>query len=123
MALAKEKLAVIREKLGPPPYPESEELLWDFHKNEFRERVQEVNEMINKYNFIVPFMEKQMVHYNVERNVDKILEKHKDFLPKDSAGNPMEADQLGPLPQVHAEDVKIHWGEVWSNIKTVFTSR
>ncbi|GFR98476.1 DnaJ-like protein subfamily C member 28 [Elysia marginata] len=100
-----------------------DELRWEFHCAEFRQRVQEINEMINKYNFIVPFMEKQMVHYNIERNVDKILEHHVDYLPKDSDGKPLQGDQLGPLPQVHAENVKIGWGEVWSNIKNVFTFR
>ncbi|GFO36864.1 Dnaj-like protein subfamily c member 28 [Plakobranchus ocellatus] len=123
IAMAREKLAVMREKLGPPPYPEEDQLRWEFHRNEFSKRVHEINEMINKYNFIVPFMEKQMVHYNIERNVDIILERHKDFLPKDKDGKPMKVDQLGPLPQVHADNVKIHWGEVWTNIKNVFTSR
>ena len=114
---------MIREKLGPPPYSNQDQIRWEFHSSEFSQRVQEVNEMINKYNFIVPFMEKQMVHYSIEKNVDKILEQHQNYLPKDSDGKPMQADQLGPLPQVHTEDVKIHWGEVWSNIKSVFTLR
>lgn len=123
IAAAREKLAIIREKLGPPPFSEQDEVRWDYHCAEFSQRLQEINEIINKYNFIVPFMEKQMVHYNIERNVKKVLEHHLDYLPKDSEGRPLQADQLGPLPQVHTENVKIGWGEIWSNIKNVFTLR
>ncbi|RUS70008.1 hypothetical protein EGW08_022225 [Elysia chlorotica] len=123
IALAREKLAVIREKLGPPPYSEQNQIRWEFHTSEFSHRVQEINVMINKYNFIVPFMEKQMVHYNVERNLNKVLAQHQEYLPKDSDGKPILADQLCPLPQVHSQNDKISWGEVWFNIKSLFKMR
>ncbi|CAL1538346.1 unnamed protein product [Lymnaea stagnalis] len=121
---AREKLAVLREQLGPPPYSEESEVRWNFHIDKFKNQVEEINQMINKYNFIVPFMERQMVHYNVGQIIQDISDGgHVKYLPTDKHGQPLDATQLAPLPKIAAEQIKINWKEVWCNIRDVFTVR
>lgn len=80
--------------------------------------------MIKKYNFIVPFMERQMVQYNVGQIIQDILNGgHVQYLPTDKDGKPLNASQLAPLPRITEEIVKINWKEVWCNIRDVFTVR
>ena len=115
MAFARENIAVAREKLGSPPYSDEKEVQWRNHVNTFRESVAEINAMINKYNMIVPFMEKQMVHYNCDSNLERVLSEHKQFLPTGDL-------RLTDVPLVKGDE-SIKWIEVWGTIKQVFKMR
>lgn len=90
-----------------------------YHRDKFAESVKEINQKINKYNFIVPFMKKQMVHYNVDSNIEKVLAHPKDYLPADATSQAVYLANKS-IPAAKSEDVKIEWSEVWSNIKQVF---
>ncbi|CAG5120094.1 unnamed protein product [Candidula unifasciata] len=120
IAEARTKLADVREKLGPPPYSQQDQKRLMYHKEKFAQSVQEINKKINKYNFIVPFMEKQMVHYNVESNMQKVLDNPRHYLSTDERGHHLASTTF---PLARNDDTKIEWREVWSNIKQVFTLR
>ncbi|BFZ01019.1 hypothetical protein BsWGS_04058 [Bradybaena similaris] len=122
IAEARMKLAAVREKLGPPPYSPQDNKRLMYHRDKFAESVQEINQKINKYNFIVPFMKKQMVHYNVDSNIEKVLACPKDYLPADTTSQAVYLASKS-FPVAKNEDLKIEWKEVWSNIKQVFMHR
>ncbi|XP_005091787.1 dnaJ homolog subfamily C member 28 [Aplysia californica] len=122
ISLARKRIALTREKLGPPPYTDQNEMRWNHHTHKFKESLQEINSKINKYNMIVPFMDKQMVHYDYEKILQKVLYNHDQFLPSEDERSAMDISFEGSLSHVSAED-KIKWDHVWSNIKDVFKSR
>lgn len=81
---------------------------------------------INKFNNIVPLMEKQMVHYDAKHNIQKVLDAHHDFLPKDDGAGCLDAhiSTFGlSQNQEYPADERIKWGEVWTNIKELFRNR
>ncbi|XP_059162104.1 dnaJ homolog subfamily C member 28-like [Physella acuta] len=118
---AKEKLSILREQMGPPPYFNENELRWKFGIDKFRDQVKEINFKINKYNFIVPFMERQMVHYNAEQCVEDVLENHVAYLPRDASGNVLTLTEMDTAKDKNED--RINWTEVWSNIKDIFKYR
>uniref|UniRef100_A0A0B7AJK8 DnaJ homologue subfamily C member 28 conserved domain-containing protein n=1 Tax=Arion vulgaris TaxID=1028688 RepID=A0A0B7AJK8_9EUPU len=123
ITVARGKLAVVRERLGPPPFSDQDNVKWTFHVDKFKASVQEINTKINKFNFIVPFMENQMVHYNIEGNIEKVINNPSRYIQADANGRPLYADSVSMQSDNKNENTTIQWKEVWSNIKQVFTVR
>lgn len=68
----KENLREERSKLHFP-LDINENHQWSMIVEKSEESVKKINKKIDKFNLIVPTMNKQMVHYQVERIADKIL--------------------------------------------------
>lgn len=68
---------------------------------------------------VVPFLQKQMVEYNKEKEIQTIFENWEKFLPK-----VMEEEQ--PRATIYsypsAKYEKINWVDVWKNIKAMFST-
>lgn len=122
IAEARGKLAAVRKRLGPPPYSEQDNVRWRKHTETFRESVELINSKINKFNFIVPFMEKQMVHYSVNANIQKVVDHPEQYILTDSKGQPLHME-ASTQKSVRSERMWIPWKEVWCNIKQVLTMR
>ncbi|XP_050077971.1 dnaJ homolog subfamily C member 28 [Anopheles maculipalpis] len=70
----KEDLRRMRAKLGPVPLSGREEQQWEKWIEQQQEEVAKINKMIDKFNLIVPMMNKQMVRLNLERIGNDVLE-------------------------------------------------
>lgn len=63
-----------RAKLGPNPLTLEAFVTWEQHLKEFQEKLPTINQKIDKFNMIVPILNKQRVHVNFQREVDRTVE-------------------------------------------------
>ncbi|XP_042221849.1 dnaJ homolog subfamily C member 28-like [Homarus americanus] len=69
-----------REKLGPLPITPEEEIMWTASQERLQDLIKDMNKKIEKYNFIVPLLAKQMTHFPLHLEATKAL---KEGLSKD----------------------------------------
>uniref|UniRef100_A0A2M4ALQ7 Putative molecular chaperone dnaj superfamily n=1 Tax=Anopheles triannulatus TaxID=58253 RepID=A0A2M4ALQ7_9DIPT len=72
-AALREELTRERAKLGPAPLTVREEQQWEKLLEEYRTDETRINKMIDKFNLIVPMLNKQMVRLNLDRIGAEIL--------------------------------------------------
>uniref|UniRef100_A0A2M4BRZ7 Putative molecular chaperone dnaj superfamily n=1 Tax=Anopheles marajoara TaxID=58244 RepID=A0A2M4BRZ7_9DIPT len=72
-AVLREELTRERAKLGPAPLSGREEQQWEKLLEEHRTDESRINKMIDKFNLIVPMLNKQMVRLNLDRIAAEIL--------------------------------------------------
>ncbi|XP_041365999.1 dnaJ homolog subfamily C member 28-like [Gigantopelta aegis] len=121
---AKEKLAVLKMKLGNPPFNTADSAKWKAGVKSFHAAIMDVNEKIDKYNLIVPFLNKQMVFYKSDKLMKHVCENYEKYLPRGDLDVIYATHYGHPVVQMNypGSKNKIHWGEVWNNIKEVFRS-
>uniref|UniRef100_A0A182K5Z3 J domain-containing protein n=1 Tax=Anopheles christyi TaxID=43041 RepID=A0A182K5Z3_9DIPT len=71
----KDDLRRLRVKLGPLPLSARDEQQWEKWIEQRQEDVTKINKMIDKFNLIVPMLNKQMVQLRMERVGNEVLEK------------------------------------------------
>ena len=120
---ARQTLAVIHNKLGKEPRSAHDTKMWRASLNKFKEQISEVNIKINKFNLIVPLLNKQKMPYNAEREVRKVLDNVEDYLPEDqNACQAWDVSVREMPPLASSPQQTIDWAQVWQDIKKVFTS-
>lgn len=72
--LIRENLTLKRKSLGPLPLSYHEEHVWKHAVESCQTLVQQVNTKINKYNLVVPILQKQMLLVQLDREANKILQ-------------------------------------------------
>ncbi|XP_049279560.1 dnaJ homolog subfamily C member 28 [Anopheles funestus] len=72
--MLKEDLRRVRSKLGPVPLSVQEDQQWQKWIEQQQDEATKINKMIDKFNLIVPMMNKQMVRLNLERIGTDVLE-------------------------------------------------
>ena len=111
---------------------------WDKDLKHFQLSVKDVNQQIQKFNMIVPFMEKQMIPYDHKLSADRIVSYPKKYVPenweseKEECEEPKKDENLIAFFQVsnyqppvivdNYKHEKINWDEVWSDLKGAFKS-
>ena len=70
----RESLLIARKKLGPSPLAMQADNQWNHILREFENKLCFVNKKIDKFNMIVPILNKQKVHVNFDREVNRALE-------------------------------------------------
>ncbi|XP_026851326.2 dnaJ homolog subfamily C member 28 [Electrophorus electricus] len=68
----RERLQEVRARLGSP-MRHSEQLQWKEHCAAFASELLKLNKKVDNFNLIVPLMSWQMVHFNMNREVEKVL--------------------------------------------------
>lgn len=117
MSEARQALAIHRKEMGSPPYLPVVEEQWAKSVTNFNELMMKVNVKINKYNILVPFINKQYVHYNIAKDVQKIHDNHESYLPINHENILMAQDSFN---QTKIKQDQIKWTEVWKHIRAVF---
>ena len=64
-----------RSKIGELPLKEHEQKFWDEACRKHEKTAQEINRSIDKFNLIVPILDKQMVQIQIKMIADRVLEK------------------------------------------------
>lgn len=80
----REGLLEKRKKLGPSPLTLHSTNRWERHLKEFNDKLRDTNKKIDKFNMIVPILNKQKVHVNFQKEVDRIVESYSCETAKDS---------------------------------------
>lgn len=129
---ARSHLARVIEKIGSPPFSSPvQDRAWNFEYERFEAKISLVNDSVKKFNLIVPVLKKQLIPYSAERELNRVLENHKEYLAgplsRDLTPDPdlvFVGDSLsGQVPQSSSLDNVILWGEVWKQIKSLFSWR
>lgn len=129
---ARSHLARVIEKIGSPPFSSPvQDRAWKFEYERFEAKISLVNDSVKKFNLIVPVLKKQLIPYSAERELNRVLENHKEYLAgplsRDLTPDPglvFVGDSLsGQAPQSSSLDNVILWGEVWKQIKSLFSWR
>lgn len=63
-----------RAELGPNPLTLEASITWEQNLKEFEEKLPTINQKIDKFNMIVPILNKQRVHVNFQKEVDRTVE-------------------------------------------------
>ncbi|KAK2904842.1 hypothetical protein Q8A67_006641 [Cirrhinus molitorella] len=72
IAKMRARLQEVRARLGEP-MRHSETLQWKEHCAVFADELGKLNKKVDNFNLIVPLMSRQMVHYSLKRELEKIL--------------------------------------------------
>ena len=76
--LLRQSLLTKRAKLGPSPLAQQASAKWEQFLKDFHEKLININKKIDKFNVIVPILNKQKVHFNYEKEVKRIIEDYID---------------------------------------------
>ncbi|MCI4378377.1 hypothetical protein PGIGA_G00215210 [Pangasianodon gigas] len=68
----RKRLQEVRARLGSP-MKHSEQIQWKEHCVTFSEELAKLNKKVDDFNLIVPLMSWQMVHFNMNREMEKVL--------------------------------------------------
>ena len=72
----RENLLQKRKKLGPSPLTLLSTDKWERHLKEFHDKLRDTNKKIDKFNMIVPILNKQKVHANFHKEVDRVVKNY-----------------------------------------------
>ncbi|GAA6094892.1 dnaJ homolog subfamily C member 28 [Tachysurus ichikawai] len=68
----RKRLQNIRARLGDP-MKHTEQIQWKEHCASFSDELAKLNKKVDDFNLIVPLMSLQMVHFNMKRELEKVL--------------------------------------------------
>ncbi|XP_067649826.1 dnaJ homolog subfamily C member 28-like [Haliotis asinina] len=119
---ARKKLAVLRSKMGCPPFDAEDAKKWKLQTSKHRGSVTDVNFKVDKFNMIVPFLDKQLVRYDADRDIRRIYDNWQKYLPDSPEDTEVIYDSNFKWHQSHYQvsHERINWAEVWRNIRAVF---
>ncbi len=72
----RENLLGKRAKLGPSPLTLEATIKWEQNLKEFEEKLRIINQKIDKFNMIVPILNKQKVHVSFQKEVNRTVENY-----------------------------------------------
>ena len=72
----REDLLGKRRKLGPNPLTLQATVQWNHNLKEFEQKICSINKKIDKFNMIVPILNKQKVHFNFQKEVNRTVENY-----------------------------------------------
>ncbi|KAG9271123.1 hypothetical protein AMEX_G14003 [Astyanax mexicanus] len=77
----RDRLQEVRSRLGSP-MRHSEQLQWKEHCADFTDDLKKLNKKVDTFNLIVPLMSLQMVHFNTNREVEKVMKADQEYRKK-----------------------------------------
>lgn len=84
----RENLLQKRKKLGPSPLTLLSADKWERHLKEFHDKLRDTNKKIDKFNMIVPILNKQKVHANFHKEVDRVVKNYGYGIMESNVGDP-----------------------------------
>nr|DBA34486.1 TPA: hypothetical protein GDO54_002040 [Pyxicephalus adspersus] len=108
------ELVASRKKVGEP-MTYSKEKEWIETCENFRENITKLNKKVNDFNLVVPLMNRQMVHFNVEKEISRaqqaysVLKEEMELAIRLKAEKNVDYKQSGPM------EVIINWINQFKN--------
>jgi len=69
----KKKLSEARNDVSKLPLTQKDELIWNDKLEKFKTITRQINNKIDKYNLLVPILQKQMLHIRLDKLAEKAL--------------------------------------------------
>lgn len=69
----KKRLSEIRNDIGELPLTSKDESIWENNLKKFETTTKQINNKIDKYNLLVPILQKQMLHIKLDELAKKAL--------------------------------------------------
>ena len=121
MRSSRGKLALAVKHLGLPPF-ECDMTAKRFREceNSFRDSVKNINSLISKFNILVPFMEKQLIPFDLDKEVSRVLQRYKEYetYVPDTFQTRFETSDSSRYYESREE---LTWRVIWRNIKQSVT--
>lgn len=105
------RLQEVRAKLGSP-MKHSEQIQWKEHCATFSDELAKLNKKVDDFNLIVPLMSRQMVHFNMKRELEKVLktdQQHRKEKELQKERKPMEEIENAAASQQNSKQGFITW--------------
>ncbi|XP_061180349.1 dnaJ homolog subfamily C member 28-like [Saccostrea echinata] len=135
---SRHNLAKVLERIGTPPFPSSHlDKVWKYECEKFKANISLINDSVKKFNLIVPVMKKQLIPYSWDKERDRVMKNHREYLTgahsksvsSESYSISVERDKINSFdgsfrsqdPMSNSYDNVILWGEVWKQIKSMFS--
>ena len=118
---ARQRLASDHQKLSTQLPCDKTKKMREASLTRFDNEINEINIKINKFNMIVPFLNKQKMHYRTQKEVKRILDNLQEYLPEQDDSCSQSWDLSIPLSYSEQRQ-KTDWGQVWQDIKNVFST-
>ncbi|XP_017550660.1 dnaJ homolog subfamily C member 28 [Pygocentrus nattereri] len=105
----RERLQDARSRLGIP-MRHSEQLRWKEHCAAFADELKKLNKKVDNFNLVVPLMSLQMVHFNMTKEVEKVLKADQEYRKqKEKERKCMEEREKADLSQQNVRQGLIMW--------------
>ncbi|KAF7709447.1 dnaJ homolog subfamily C member 28 [Silurus meridionalis] len=107
----RKKLQEVRARLGCP-MKHSERIQWKEHCANFSEELAKLNKKVDDFNLIVPLMSWQMVHFNINREIEKVLkadEQHREEKALEKERKLLEEKENAVASQQNFRQALIMW--------------
>ncbi|XP_078416333.1 dnaJ homolog subfamily C member 28 [Cetorhinus maximus] len=83
---------------------------WNLKCEQFRHDIKQLNKMVDRFNLVVPLLNRQMLHFNPDKELAIILKKYDVFLEASKATSEvMEKSAEGDGTSVHAKNSLFAW--------------
>lgn len=97
--MIRDGLQMERSYFGPHPLNEGDASLWEKAVSKYERLAKNVNTKINKYNLVVPIMNKQQFVFDLKREADNVLVNGKCRDKTDYSFSKKNIDQVGTVNQ------------------------
>ncbi|CAI9607586.1 unnamed protein product [Staurois parvus] len=102
------ELVASRKKIGEPmTYLKEKE--WMKICENFRENIIKLNKKVNDFNLVVPIMSRQMVHFNVEKEISRAEQAYSVLKEEMEAAIEMEAKKNLDIKQTSRMKILLNW--------------
>lgn len=112
----RKRLQDVRARLGNP-MKHSEQIQWKEYCATFSEELAKLNKKVDDFNLIVPLMSWQMVHFNMNREMEKVLKadqqhrKEKELMEeRENAATSQQNSRQGLIIWMQS---LLRWNDVW----------
>lgn len=113
----RKRLQDVRARLGNP-MKHSEQIQWEEHCATFSDELAKLNKKVDDFNLIVPLMSWQMIHFNMNREMKKVLkadQQHRKEKDLEKERKLMEERENAAASQHNSKQGLIMW--MWSLLK------
>ncbi|XP_068126569.1 dnaJ homolog subfamily C member 28 [Hyperolius riggenbachi] len=102
------ELVVSRKKLGDPlTYAKEKE--WMEILEHFKENISKLNKKVNDFNLVVPLLNRQMVHFNADKEISRALKAYSTLKEEMELANKREAETKMDNKQPSPMEIIMNW--------------
>ncbi|XP_075707082.1 dnaJ homolog subfamily C member 28 [Rhinoderma darwinii] len=112
----RQDLVATRKKLGDP-MTDRQENQWTEICEMFREDITKLNKRINDFNLVVPLLSRQMVHFNVDKEISRAEQAFLALKEETKTSNNTEAGETMDNDRVNLTEVFLNWIKQLKNLR------
>ncbi|XP_006001534.1 dnaJ homolog subfamily C member 28 [Latimeria chalumnae] len=104
----RDDLLLFRKKLGEPLTLHKEKQ-WSLHCQQFRKDIKALNKRINDFNLVVPLLNRQMVHFNADKEIERMLKSYSFMMEEMQKASLDEGQEKEKSEMVKSRTSFLNW--------------